>query len=487
MLVMRASHLCLRLRVMPVLLTALVLGAAGLRAQQANPSSATNPYYGSVTVHAVTEDTLKLSLDEAVAMGLKNNLGLKETESEEAIFHGEKKVAIQEFLPTLVMSGAIGAYQHNLAALGFGPSALSQFMSLFPNGLPSGFSEITKDTLTEGKIHVDQTLFSGPVIAGYKAAGAAERSAHFATMSARGEVVQQVASAYLHAIAAASEVDNAKALEGQDQVALNHAHDAHVAGTAANLDELRARVQLQSQEQVRIQDENMLEKDLILLKREIGVAPGQKIALTDPAPFQDLVSQTPEEVKAIAYKNRQDYQNLQNQAVEYKAIHGAYRSQRLPTLSFSGFYGTDTVTGVGTHGDFLAQGTLSVPLFREAKLRGDTDAAQAQMESVNNQLADLRSHIDQQVRSALLDAGAAEQLVKVARSNVALATRELSDETDRVNAGVDDNLPLVTAQATLASAQSNLVESLYQYNLAKLALARAAGILEQQYRDYLGR
>ncbi len=40
---------------------------------------------------------------------------------------------------------------------------------------------------------------------------------------------------------------------------------------------------------------------------------------------------------------------------------------------------------------------------------------------------------------------------------------------------MDDNLPLVTAQATLASAQSNLVESLYQYNLAKLALARSAG------------
>jgi outer membrane protein TolC len=72
-------------------------------------------------------------------------------------------------------------------------------------------------------------------------------------------------------------------------------------------------------------------------------------------------------------------------------------------------------------------------------------------------------------------------------SNVDLATRALSDETDRVNAGVDDNLPLVTAQATLASAQSNLVESLYQYNVSKLLLARAAGILEQQYRVYLGK
>ena len=103
------------------------------------------------------------------------------------------------------------------------------------------------------------------------------------------------------------------------------------------------------------------------------------------------------------------------------------------------------------------------------------------------QREDLRSHIDQQVRSALLDVHASRQLVEVARSNVDLATRELSDETERVNAGVDDNLPLVTAQSTLASAQSNLVESLYQYNLSKLALARAAGIIEQQYRVYLGR
>jgi outer membrane protein TolC len=103
------------------------------------------------------------------------------------------------------------------------------------------------------------------------------------------------------------------------------------------------------------------------------------------------------------------------------------------------------------------------------------------------QLEDLRGHIDQQVRDALLDVDANHKLVDVSRSNLALATRELSDETDRVNAGVDDNLPLVDAQATLANAQSNLVESLYQYNLAKLGLARAAGVLEQQYRDYLGR
>jgi outer membrane protein TolC len=109
------------------------------------------------------------------------------------------------------------------------------------------------------------------------------------------------------------------------------------------------------------------------------------------------------------------------------------------------------------------------------------------MNSVDAQLADLRNHIDEQVRSALLDVDATSKLVAVSRSNVELATRALSDETDRVSAGVDDNLPLVTAQATLAAAQTNLVESLYQYNVAKLGLARATGIIEQQYRVYLGR
>jgi outer membrane protein TolC len=145
------------------------------------------------------------------------------------------------------------------------------------------------------------------------------------------------------------------------------------------------------------------------------------------------------------------------------------------------------ITTIGSHGIFSAVGTVSVPIFREARLRGDIEASQAQVNAVNAQLDDLRSRIDQQVRSALLDVSAARKLVEVARSNVELSTRALSDQTERVNAGIDDTLPLVTAQATLAGAQTSMVESLYQYNLSKLALARAAGVLEQQYHYYLGK
>jgi outer membrane protein TolC len=468
-----------------ILATLALAGAPALYAQGPNPTSAANSFYGSVIARPVSDETLKLSLDEAIALGLKNNLGLKVAENSEKSIHGRKNEALQNFLPTITLTGDLGVHQQSLVAMGFGPSVIKEFSALLPPG--TVIPEITRDDLTEGKIQFGQMLFSGPVIAAWKAAGAAQRAAHFSKMSARGEVVQQVAAAYLHCIAASSEVDNARAQVATGDVLVRHAHEAHVAGVVANLDELRARVQLQAEQQALIAAENALQKDLILLKREIGLDPGQKIALTDPAPYSDLVSQTPEELRAIAYKNRQDYLALQNQVVAVKAVHAAYRSQRLPSLSFGGYYGVSQVNGAGSHGNFVAQGNLSLPLFREAKLRGDTEVAQAQLDAVNAQLADLRGKIDQQIRSALLDVGATAKLVEVARSNVDLATRALADETDRVNAGVDDNLPLVTAQATLASAESNLVESLYRYNLAKLALARAAGVIESQYRAYLGR
>lgn len=484
------------LRAVPVLL-AIASGAAAAVGQMAsstpapvpnmtlelapNPTSAINPFYGSVTLKPATPEVLRLSLDEAIQRGFQYNLGLKEAENAERAVHAQKMQALQEFLPTITLTGDTGYYQHNLAAQGFGPGMISKFGGKVPN-VPL----ITRDTLTEGQIHYDQILFSGPVISAWKAAGGATRAAHFAKMTARGEVVQQVATAYLHAVAAASEVEDAKALERAELMQLNQAHELHVAGVATNLDEIRAKVQYQSQQQVTIAAQNDEDKYLILLKREIGIDPGQNVVLTDRTPFSDLELQTPEELRAAAYRNRQDYQNLQNQIVELKAANQAYRSQRLPTLSFSGNYGVQNISTVGAHGTFAAVGVLSFPIFREAGLRGDIDASQAQLMAARDELADLRVRIDQQVRSALLDVAAARTLVDVSRSNLDMTTRALNDEAERVRAGVDNTLPLVTAQAQLAGAQSTLVEGLYQYNLAKLALARATGVIETEYRVYLG-
>ena len=151
----------LRVALFAGLLAAGLAGAAtAVSAQTANPTSATNPFYGSITAHPATPDVLPLSLDEAVRRGLENNLGLIQAEQGEKIYHGEVNEAIQLFMPSVTLEGSSGVYQHNLAALGFGPSVLDEFAKLF--GFPSagGISLITKDTLTDGRIHFSETVFA---------------------------------------------------------------------------------------------------------------------------------------------------------------------------------------------------------------------------------------------------------------------------------------------------------------------------------------
>jgi outer membrane protein TolC len=282
-------------------------------------------------------------------------------------------------------------------------------------------------------------------------------------------------------------LNNAKAQERSAKVLFGQATDKHQAGVGTNLDALRGQVEYQQRQQDVVAAQSNLEKDTIQLTRIIGLPAGQKLELTDTAPFAQLADMDLDTAKATAYIHRKDLLSVEAQidltARELKAV----KYQRLPTLAFNGYYGVIGLTTGSYHGDFNAVGTLSVPIFREAAQRGEQEVVDSQLTSLRQREADLRVAIDSQIRASMLDVNAANELVKVAQSNVDLAQQELSDERDRFSAGVDDNLAVVDAEGTVASAQSQLVRSLYQYNVAKLQLARNTGVVETRYRDYLGK
>jgi outer membrane protein TolC len=298
-------------------------------------------------------------------------------------------------------------------------------------------------------------------------------------------VVLNVGTAYLQALAASSQVDYAQALLKTDETLLYQAHQEHLAGTAANLDELRARVQYQTQQQALIAAENNFEKSKIALLREIGIDPAQKIQLTDATPYADLAAITIEDARRDAYASRQDYQSMKQQIRSAQLERQATKHERFPSISFNGNYGVTGVTGEIYHGTFTAEGSMNIPIFNEAKFRGDKDVAVAQVNELNTEFNDLTNKIDQQLRDSLLDLQTAAELVRVSRSNVDLATTALSQSTDRFQAGVDDNLPVVQAQSTLAQAQTQYVNSVFQFNQAKLGLARNLGIIDTQYKNYI--
>lgn len=80
---------------------------------------------------------------------------------------------------------------------------------------------------------------------------------------------------------------------------------------------------------------------------------------------------------------------------------------------------------------------------------------------------------------------AADQ-VAVAESNLDLANQTLTQARDRFAAGVTDNIEVVQAQDSLASAQQNLISARYQHNLGKVELARAVGMTETSLKEFMG-
>ncbi len=164
----------------------------------------------------------------------------------------------------------------------------------------------------------------------------------------------------------------------------------------------------------------------------------------------------------LAFERRKDLLNLESQIEIAMQTRKAVKAQRYPVLAFDGYYGVVGETRGLYHGSFVATGDAAgADLPGGAAMRGQRETADAQVMALKQQEASLKVSIDQQIRSSMLDVQSSGELVKVARSNVDLATQVLQDATDRFAAGVDDNLPVVQAQATLAAAQTQLVATMF--------------------------
>ncbi len=451
-----------------------------------NPSSAQNPYYGSVTMGTASPETLHLTLDDAIQRGIQANLAITQARIQQQQSDAQRLQSLDPLLPYIKAEASTGAHQYNLATFGFSASTFKNIPSTVLPGVNfANFPTIVKVDVTTADAALDWTAGDLAAYTRYRAARESLKAAYYNTQSSRGLVVLNVGNQYLKTLADQSQIDSSEALLRADEVLLKQAQAEHEAGTAARLDELRARVQYQTQQQKVIAAQNVFEKDKILLKREIGVPVEQAIQLTDTAPYADLEQMSVEDARHLAYQSRQDYQGMQRQVNSARLSRSAARYERLPTLTASGNYGVTGLTHGLYHGTFVAMGELKLPLFKEAQFRGDADVAEAQQADTLNRQADLKQQIDQQLRDSLLDLNSSQSLVRVSQQNVDLATRALSDAGDRFAAGVDDNLPVVQAQATLSQAQSQLIADTLTYNQAKLGLARNLGIVDTQYKTYI--
>jgi outer membrane protein TolC len=387
--------------------------------------------------------------------------------------------------PNITVNGDIEAQEIDLAALGFKPGTLAGVK--FNGQSVPPIAPIVKVNQMQAQAQVSQALFNAPSFFLYRAAKKAAEAANWQLLNDRGGVVMGTGGLYLKALADEAQVKDAEGLLQQDQVVYDHAKAERDAGTGINLDVLRAQVQLQQEQQSLVEAENAVAKDKINLNREMNQPAGQALELVDAVPFAEFDELSLDDALKLAYERRKDLRGYEAQLAVAQETQKAVKFERLPTLGLGGYYGVVDVFGSVSHGEFAAEGQMSVPLFEEGALRGQKEVAVAQTRALQQQVASTRASIEGEIRSAMLDVESARELVKVARSNLNLATQALSDATQRFTAGVDDSLPVVKAQATLVGAQTQVIRAEFEYNYAKLTLARNTGVVETQYRQYLGK
>jgi len=452
-----------------------VAGPAQAAVHAAQNNTAALPqstYLGGVPAGELSATPIALSLQDAVARGLKQNLGGFLASDSVTDARGQKWEALSALLPNVITDTGFGVRQIDLKA---------QFGLNIP-GVPKVIGPFG---YFDSRAYLNQTVFDWESIQRMRSSQAQLKSAENSYKNARELVVTVIVSNYLLVIADQSEVESARSQRDTARVLFQQTSDQHTAGLAAAVDVLRSQVELQSREQKLIVAQNNLAKQKLVLARAMGLPRGQKFDITTQVSYQDLSVPPLDDAIESAFKARPDFQSQMNQVQSAELVRKASSAERYPSIEQVADYGITGVNPASTHGTVDAAVTLRVPIFQGGKVHADVLRADASLQRAKQVLEDMRAQIDQEVRDAYLDLEATAQEVSVEKTTVALATETLRQSRDRFSSGVTDNIEVVQAQDALATANDAYIASLYSYNLAKISLARAIGVAESRFAEYL--
>jgi outer membrane protein TolC len=434
-----------------------------------------NPYLGSTPEGKVVDGEIRISLEDAIARGLRFNLGLIDSQQADAGVRAEREHALSQLLPQISARAQQSYEQLSFKALNIKLPPQAGFQLPPTTG---GFGYGEADILAHSAI-VNLELRNR-----YKEQKALESASALSAKDARDIVVYAVGTAYFQVVASEARVATAHAALASAQELNGQVANQYKSEVSPEIDALRAGVELRTAEQRVVDATNDFEKDKLTLDRVTGIPlaqnwnPGREYGYT-PLPNQGDETREAEETRADVASAKQEVRAAE---LSVKAA----RDERLPQISFDGSYGGGGTNPANYNQVYSVQGTISVPLFTSGRIRSDEHAAEASLAQRRAAYRDIQGRADYDVRVARLDAQSSESAVKVAAENRTLAEKALTQSKDRFINGVTNYLEVLEAEEAVVAANENYIASLFSYNVAKVSLARAMGSAETRLPALFG-
>ena len=428
--------------------------------------------HGGVPEGVATSETLDLTLEAAITRGLSHNLGVILGQEDVRNAKGDYKEALSDLLPHVRLGASAVRQKVSLAAFGF--SGFGDFPEI-----------IGPFNVVDARGYATQTVFDLHALRHAQSENLHAKAAEQQQLSTRDTVVLACAGLYLQAVSGESRIAAAEAQLATAQSLFDIASDRKQAGLVAGIDVLRAQVALAGEKQKVIVARDEAAKQKLALARAIGLPLGQPFRLADAMPFSASPAITEEAALQRAYATRADLMAAESRVAAAHQERRAAVGEGLPSLGVSGDYGFIGNTASTARGTFTLAAGVRIPVFEGGKTQAKVQQADAELRQAEAARDDLKARIFYEVRATLLDLQAAAERVDVATEAAQLSQQALSQARDRFSAGVAGNIDVTQAQEAVARATEDRIESLYEFNVSKAALARTLGVAESSYREFL--
>ena len=328
-----------------------------------------------------------------------------------------------------------------------------------------------------GGVTLNLDLFDGMKrFASLRAADATITAADASVTNQRFQVTLQTTQLFYATLADEELVDvaNAQVLRAtrQFQMSVQKLH----AGQATRSDSLRARVDLGNARLALLQAQANLETARSNLGRQVGVDRPLQAAT-------DSVFPAPPDTTALRVEVVQSAPQVMQSEAQARAAGarvGVAQAQYWPTLSatFSnGISGFDApwTTFNSYVNNWSFRLTLSWPLFDGFSREQAQVQARVAREVADGQAADTRRQVSAQLTQQLAALETAHEQIDIARENVASATEDLRVLQERYRVGASTILDILTSQANLTQAETNVVQARFAYLIARAQLEALVG------------
>ncbi|MFZ5573144.1 MAG: TolC family protein [Thermodesulfobacteriota bacterium] len=400
----------------------------------------------------------RMNLGDCIETALKNQPQLHAASANLDAGKSREKQAFSRYLPQVAASTGYSESQQDGGAFGY------TIMKRYSTSLS-----------------VNQTVYDfGRTGGTYDAARLSTRSAELDAERVKQDVILNVKQAYFDLLQAQRLVLLAQKTLDQSQSHLRQAEEFHRAGTKPVFDVTRAEVEVNSMRLGLINAENRLRINAMALNNAMGVDPEGRIEIHDSLEAWPAVPSL-ETVKTEALGNRPDLRKLDTDIAAADARIRAEEAQYLPTLALNGRYnwndGTTEMEMLKEDVDnsWDAEIALSIPLYEGGLTASKVDEAKFNRQALRSQREILRQAILIEICRYYAEMESAKVRIDVMRHALRKAEENFAIARGRYEEGVGPYIDVTDARVSSVTAETDYVQSLYDFQLAAARLLNAMG------------